>query len=273
MLVILWTVFPIFVAISTSLKPSKEVFQSPATFIPRQLRLSNYIDIWFGANPEEIEYRTTYRPITVPLKNSLIVTIGAVIVNLIISVPAAYALARFVFPGRKVILISLLVSQMFSPPVFIIYLFRIIAWLGLIDTYLGLILVNVAFTLAFSIWILEGFFEEVPRELEEAAWIDGASRITTLTKVILPLIMPGIFVCMAYTFVMVWGEYLFALTFVSSESMKLLSVHLVSLGKVLLPEWQLIMAASVVACAPPTILFIAFGSLIKKGIVAGAIKG
>jgi multiple sugar transport system permease protein len=162
---LLFLLFPFFVMISTMLKSNAEAYAIPPRWIPEKLQFSNFIKVW--SQYELIVY----------FKSSLIIAIGATIINTLLTVPAAYAVARLRFVGRGVILYLFLVIQMFSPVIVVISLFKIMAGIGLLDTYLSLILAISVFTIAFTIWMMNGYFRSIPKEIEEAALIDGCSRV------------------------------------------------------------------------------------------------
>ena len=176
---LLFLLFPFFVMISTMLKSSEEVYVSPPTWIPQQFHFSNFITVW-----SEFELFIFFR-------SSIIIAVGATILNTLLTVPAAYAVARLRFVGRKFILYLFLVIQMFSPVIVIISLFKIMAGLNLLNTYFSLIIANTVFTIAFTIWMINGYFKSIPVEIEEAALIDGCSRVQTITRIMLPIAVPS----------------------------------------------------------------------------------
>ena len=174
-----FTLFPLLVVAGTSLKTMGEVFQSPATLIPRAFVWHNYVDIFVRI------------PMARHLLNSLFIALAAVFFNIIVATPAAYAMARIKFRGRGLFGMGILVVQMFSPVIVLIPLFEMMKALQLLGTYTALILVNTAITLPFSIWMLRGFFKNIPEELEDAAMIDGLSRTGMIFRIALPLTAPG----------------------------------------------------------------------------------
>ena len=180
-----WTMGFLFFApylqmILTALKSQEEITAIPSTYLPKKWAFSNFTGVW-----KEI-------PLATYLKSSFIISISATLIVIVIAIPAAYYVARNNFRGKKAFLLLVLVTQMFAPTALVVGIFREIVAFKLVDTYLALILIYAAFNMAFSIWILSSFFASIPKEVEEAAWIDGCSRFTTLTKIVLPLALPGL---------------------------------------------------------------------------------
>ena len=260
-IILLVLLFPFFVTFSTAFKPLKEVYTSPPHWIPHQLWWHNFSDIW-------IKY-----PLAQYFINSFIIASGATLLNMILCIPAAYAVARLRFAGRKFLLFSFLVVQMFSPIIVVISLFKIFARLGLVDTLSSLIIVNTVFTLAFSIWMLNGYFSTIPMEIEEAALIDGCTRFKTIIYVTLPIAMPGVVTTLIYTFIAAWNEFMFALTLINTAAKKPLTLGLYNLVGRWEVQWQYLTAASLFAVAPVIVLFILIEKQLVKGLAGGAIKG
>ncbi|MCD6257530.1 carbohydrate ABC transporter permease [Candidatus Aerophobetes bacterium] len=260
-IVLLILLFPFFVALSTALKPLKEVYTSPPHWIPHKLWWRNFTDVW------------TKYPLAHYFVNSFIIASGATVFNIILCIPAAYAVSRLKFYGRRTLLFSFLVVQMFSPIIVVISLFKIFAKLGLVDTLSSLIIVNTVFTLAFSIWMLNGYFSTIPIEIEEAALIDGCTRLKTITRIILPIALPGVVTTLIYTFITAWNEFMFALTLINTAAKRPLTLGLYDLVGRWEVQWQYLTAASLFAIAPVIILFILIEKQLVKGLAGGAIKG
>lgn len=229
--------------------------------MPRRFQFNNFIAIF------------TEIPLIVYLANSTIVSVFSMLINIVVAVPAAWALARFNILIGKLFLLLILVAQMFSPVVVAIPLFEVIVKLGLFDTYQALILVNSAFALSFSVWLLFGYFRSIPTELEGAAMIDGCSRIQALIRVTLPLAAPGIVAAAIYVFITVWNEFMFALTFTGSGSMRLVTVGLYDFVSRNYVEWHLLMATAIVCLVPIIVLFAFIRGFLVSGLTAGATKG
>jgi len=266
--IILWTViivafllFPFFVMISTMLKPGTEVYVSPPYWIPKKVAWSNFIKLW------------TQHPFGKYFLNSFIIAAGTTLLTTILCVPAAYAVSRFRFYGQKLILYLYLVVQMFSPIIVVIALFKIIARMQLLDTYLGLILVNTVFTLAFVTWMLSGYFKTIPVDIEEAALIDGCSRIQTIIKIMIPISAPGLVTTIIYSFIASWNEFMFALTLVQSIQKTPLTLGLYNFVGRYTTQWELLTAAAFLAVIPIIVLFLLIEKQLVAGIVGGAVKG
>lgn len=255
-----FTLFPFLVIAGTSLKTLGEVFQSPATLIPHLFVWQNYVEIFVRI------------PLARHLLNSLFISLTSVFLNIAVAAPAAYALARIQFSGRSMFGLGVLVAQMFSPVIVLIPLFKMMKALNLLDTYTALILVNTAITLPFSIWMLRGFFKNIPTELEDAAMIDGLSRTGMLFRVALPLTAPGLATTAIFAFVAAWNEFIFALVLVSKREMQPITMALYAWEKNNVVEWNYLMATAVVATIPTVLLFLLVRRWLTSGLMSGAVK-
>jgi len=206
------------------------------------------------------------------IKSSFIISISATVIVILIAIPAAYYVARNDFRGKKAFLLLVLVTQMFAPTALVVGIFREIVALNLVDTYLALILIYAAFNMAFSIWILSSFFRSIPKEIEEAAWIDGCSRFTTLTRIVLPLALPGLVTAFIFTFIAAWNEFVIALTLTSSPEREPLTVGLTSLIGQYQVQWNYLFAGSLIAIVPVVILFASIEKWLVGGLTAGSVK-
>jgi len=206
------------------------------------------------------------------LINTLIIAGAATIIVLVVSVPAAYYLARFRFRTRNLILLLVLATQMFAPTSMVIGIYREMMTLGLVNTYLALILVNAGFYLAFSVWILSGFFASIPYEVEEAAMIDGCSKFSVLWRITLPLSLPGLVTAIIFTFITAWNEFVVALTLTSSPDIRPLTVGITNFIGLYEVQWHYVFATSLIAIVPVVILFIAIEKWLVSGLTAGSIK-
>jgi multiple sugar transport system permease protein len=266
--VILWTavivlflLFPFFVMISTMLKPATEVYVSPPYWIPKRVALSNFVKIW------------TQHPFSRYFVNSFVIAAGTTCLTTSLCVPAAYALSRFRFFGQKLLLYLYLVIQMFSPIVVVIALFKIIARLRLLDTYLGLVLTNTIFTLSFVTWMLAGYFKTIPVDIEEAALIDGCTRIQTIVRIMIPIAAPGLVTTIIYSFIASWNEFMFALTLVQSIQKTPLTLGLYNFVGRWTTQWEFLTASSFLALLPVIALFLLIEKELVTGLVGGAVKG
>lgn len=244
----------------TALTPNDELYKIPADYFPTRLEWSNFVTVWESA------------PILQYLINTLIIASAATIVVLLVSVPAAYYLARFRFRTRNLILLLVLATQMFAPTSMVIGIYREMVALGLVNTYLALILVNAGFYLAFSVWILSGFFASIPYEVEEAAMIDGCSKVSVLWRITLPLSLPGLITAVIFTFITAWNEFVVALTLTSSVEIRPLTVGITGFIGLYEVQWHYVFATSLIAIIPVVILFIAIEKWLISGLTAGSIK-
>ncbi len=260
MIIVSFTLFPFLVVVGTSLKTMGEVFRSPATLIPEVVIWKNYVDIFVRI------------PMVRHLVNTIIIAGAVTVLNIFVSAPAAYAIARVNFAGRGMFGLGILITQMFSPVIILIPLFKVMKTLGFLNTYASLIFVNLAFVIPFSIWMLTGFFRNIPEELEDAAMIDGLSRLQTMLRIALPLTMPGLITTSIFAFITAWNEFIFALVFISDRDMQPITMALYSWEKNNVVEWNYLMATSVVATIPTVFLFLIVRKRLTAGLMAGAIK-
>lgn len=255
------TLFPFAVMVSTALKPRAEIFAYPPHWIPSHLAWKNFAGMWAVSHFGQA------------LMNSAYVSILSVLLTLLIGIPAAYALFRFKVRGLGGFRIYLLITQMVSPIVLVIGLFRVFAMLGWIDSRTPLIITYAAFNAAFTILMLQIYFMTIPAELEEAAWIDGATRLRTIRSIFLPLATPAVAVTALFTLVNVWNEFVIALTLLRSSSNYTLPLKVFALASNLYEvNWNETMAAVLLATVPPVIVFIWLQRYLISGMAAGAIK-
>ena len=246
--------------LSTSLKPLNEVNKYPPEWISTNMSLKPYSDMFF------------YLPFSTYTLNSLIVACSSMVLTLMVGSLAAFAFSRFQFAGKSIFLLIFLLSQMLPGASVIIPLFQLLQKVGLYDTHLGLILVHTALLLPFVIWLLYGFFMAIPREVEDAALIDGCSRVQALWKVILPLALPGIGATALFAFLGSWNEFFFALLLTSSDSTKTIPVGIGLFVGEYLDVWNQMAAAAVLFSLPPLFLFMLTRKTFIKGLVTGAYR-
>ncbi|WP_030527193.1 carbohydrate ABC transporter permease [Phycicoccus jejuensis] len=251
---------PYVVMVLDSLRTSTDVKTTPPSFLPRVWQWDTYATvIGDGRFPHW-------------LLTSLIVSVGATAVVVLVAVPAAYMTARHRFPGRGVFLLVVLVTQMFAPTSLVVGLYRQFFELNMINTYGALIITNAAFNLAFAIWILHGFFSSIPVEVEEAAALDGVGRVGMLRRIMLPLTLPGLVTATIFTFIAAWNEYVVALTLMIDDDKKPLTVGFRSYVTGYEQNWDQLFAASVIAVVPVVILFAVIEKHLVGGLTAGSVK-
>ncbi|MCK7643394.1 extracellular solute-binding protein [Corynebacterium antarcticum] len=245
-----------------SLKSRAEVLGIPPTYIPREWRFDNYISMW--STPET--------PVGMNVFSTVLIAGISTLIVLCVAMPAAYYTARFRFPGRGAFLFVVLLTQMCPPALVVAGLFREFQLLGIVDTYIAMILVNSAFNLAFSTWIMHSFFASVPKEIDEAAQIDGCGLWTVLFRINLPLVWPGIVTAVIFTFVAAWNEFAASLVILSSAEKQPLSVALTKFVGQYETSWQYVFGVSVIAIIPVLILFGLIEKQLVGGLTAGSIK-
>ncbi|MGH7719232.1 MAG: carbohydrate ABC transporter permease [Gemmatimonadaceae bacterium] len=259
-LLVALTAFPFYWAVVASLTPEAALFREPSIW-PRQLVLDHYRALF------------DERDFLVPIRNSLIVAGATTLLCVTVGALAAYALARMRFRGRGAILALILAVTMFPQISIVSPLYMLLRWLRLIDTYPGLILPYLTFAMPLAVWLLVGFFRQLPADLEEAALVDGASRWQSFTKVILPLSVPGLATTAILTFIYCWNEFLFALSFTLGPDRHTAPVAIALFRGQYQVPWGQILAAAVVATAPVAVVVLAFQRRIVQGLTAGAVKG
>lgn len=204
--------------------------------------------------------------------NSLIVAVGTVILGLLVSVTAAYAFSRFRFRGRRVLMLQFLLVNMFPVVLLILPLFIMMRWLGILDTHLALILANATVAIPFAVWMLTSYINAIPRSLDEAAMIDGCSRLSALRRVVLPLALPGIISTGIYIFITAWNEYLYALT-LTGRNVRTVTVAIQTLIGEFQIEWGLLAAGGIIGALPVVLLFLVVQRRLVGGLTQGAVKG
>ncbi|SHE90394.1 carbohydrate ABC transporter membrane protein 2, CUT1 family (TC 3.A.1.1.-) [Caldanaerobius fijiensis DSM 17918] len=254
-------IFPFFWQVITSIKPPAELWAIPPKWIPSKLYTGYYISVFVK------------RPFGTYLKNSIIVASATTLFSVFVSSFAAYALARLKFKGKTIILSLVLAVSMFPGIAIITPLFLFLKNIGLLNTYMGLILPYTTFTVPLSLWILTTFFKEIPFDLEESAKVDGATPLQAFIKIIFPLATPGMFTTAILTFIAAWNEFIFALVFNTQDAMRTVPVGIAMFpGEHDLP-WGDMAAASVIVTVPLIILVLIFQRRIISGLTAGAVKG
>ena len=257
----LYTIFPFYWAIVSSLKSGSALFQ--VEFWPSDPQWQNYLAVFkeqpFGRN----------------IGNSILVAVSTVVMSLILSISAAYAVGRIQFRGRMLLLFVILGVSMFPQIAVLSGMFELINSLGLYNNLLALSLSYLMFTLPFTVWVLTTFMRELPKELEEAAIVDGATPFIIVTRIFMPLMGPALVTTGLLAFIVAWNEFLFALTFTLSSEMRTVPVAIALISGASTHElpWGNIMAASVIVTVPLIVLVLIFQRRIVSGLTAGAIKG
>ncbi len=254
-------IFPFYWMLNTSLKPTPEVFASPPTFVSTNWSLDAYRTIF------------ATRSIGRYFVNSMIVAVGATALSVVLASLCAYGLTRFFPRGATPFVMFLLFTKMLPETLLIIPYFQLMSDVGLLNTHLALILAYSSFALPFSVWMLIGFFRSIPREIDEAARMDGASVLQTFVRVILPLARPGLVAVALFTFLIAWNSYVWALVLTTDSSMFVLSVGIANMVGEYRVQWNELMAAAVIAALPVMAIYALLERHLVSAITAGAVKG
>jgi multiple sugar transport system permease protein len=259
--VVAFSLGPILWTIMTSLKPESDIVTREMQYLPNRITFDNYVAIW---------NRSGYPRL---IGNSAVVTVITLVVCMMIGTLAAYGFSRYQFRGRSQILMLYLVIRMFPVVLMIVPLWLIMRWFGLLNTHLGLGLAYTTFLLPICIWMMKGFFDAIPPELEDAARIDGCTRLSALFRVVLPLARGGLVATAVFIGIAAWNEYLFALMFTNSQNTQTWPVGLaLMVGEFQLP-WGALSAGGVISIVPVIILFGIVQQALVRGLTAGAVKG
>ncbi len=283
---LVYALSPIVWLVSSSLQNEREIVSKPPHWIPHELTLANFAAI-FQARDKAVTYETRraadpasggFIPSSagnlVPaMENSLIVAAAVVVLNLLIGVPAAYAMAKIRFRGRQASIYAILTTRVIPDIALVVPFFLFIRQLGLLDSLWSLIITYLAITVPFSVFILISYFESLPDELDKAARVDGCSRWQTLTIVFLPLALPSIVAVILFVFLASWNEFLLALMFTQTPKSQTLPIIVASFTSDFTISFSFINAAGVLAIIPPIILALIFERYIISGLTAGAVKG
>ena len=260
LLIILIIFFPFFWIITSSFKSPEEIIAKSTTIITRSFTLEHYNKILFNSD------------FFIYLKNSLIVSFSSLVISIILSVSAAYGLHKLKFYGNKFVEYSLLVTYAFPGVILLVPIYLLFAKVNLLNSYFALIIVNVLFATPFAVWMLKAFFKLIPDEIEEAAYIDGASRYIVISRIIVPLAAPGIASVAIFCFIISWTEYLFASILISGDDLKTLPVGLAGIVGQYQIDWGFLLSGAVLASLPVILLFVFIGKYFVSGLTEGAVK-
>ncbi len=258
---LVWTLVPFYWMIATSLKKDKEIYGFEATLVPREPTLDAYRRL-FDQTPF-LKY----------VRNSSIIAGVTTVASLVFGCLGAYALARLRFRGRALIARGLVFTYLVPPSLLFIPLFAMMSALQLVDTHHGLILAYLGFTVPFCTWLLMGYFRSVPLELEEAALVDGCTRMGALTRIILPVSLPALAVVAFFSFTQAWNEFLYAQVFVNSIEVRTITTGLTLFIIEDVFFWGPMMGAALLSTIPPVAIYLVFQRWVVKGLTLGAVKG
>jgi multiple sugar transport system permease protein len=256
-----FALLPIYWTIKISVTPQDLLYSEGIRLWPSRMTLANYTSVL-----EASDFPRYFL-------NSIIVSVTTAVIVTAVASFAGYALSRFRFRGKALVSLVLLLTQTFPLVMVIPPIYRIMGQLGLTDNLYGLIIIYTAFNIAFATFLMQSFFDGVPKDLEEAAMIDGCTRLMALRRVILPLTLPGMGATVAFVFTAAWSELLFGLMLINSESQKTFSVGLLTFIGKFAVDWGQMMAASVLALIPVCLFFLFLQRYLVTGLTAGAVKG
>ncbi len=258
---ILLMIFPIFVMINTSLKTYNEITMWP----PK----------WIGFTPQFVNYKdvlTGDKSIVEPFMNSLIVSLGSSIVCLFLGVLSSYGVTRFNFKGRGAFLFVIIATQMFASVILVNPMYIVFKTLDILNTRLALIIANISTCLPMTVWLLYSYMSKIPLDLEEAAMIDGCSRSMAVRKVLLPIMIPGMVSAGLFSFIMAWGDLIYAKTFIFAPNLRTISLALTDFQSLYKTTWETQMAAGVISVIPILILFLIIQKHLVNGMISSGLK-
>jgi len=256
----IWTGLPLYWIVVTSIKPNLLIYREPQLF-PSQVTLDHFAFV-LGQTPF-LQY----------IRNSVSVTLVTTFLAMIIGTLAAYAIVRLSFAGRRWVARSVVVTYLVPGSLLFIPMFQVIYSIGLIDNIVGLMLTYLTFTVPFATWMMIAYFRNIPSELDDAALVDGCSRLQALVWIMVPIALPALAVVALFAFTLSWNEFLYALVFIGSDSQKTLTVGLIGLVRGDTFPWGPMMAASLLGALPPTLVYLVSQRWVVSGLAAGGVKG
>lgn len=255
--------FPLYWILVTSLKTEQEIFQIPPTLFPAKLNLASYAAQL--KNGDFNMFKSFF--------NSLIISLGCVVIAVVLSVPASYGLARYKFKGRKLFVLGFLITQMLPVSVILTPMFIIFRNMDLLNNPLSAILADATIGIPFSILILKNYFASMPKELEEAAYIDGCNRFTAFLRILVPIAFPGVIVCGIFSFLYAWGDLAYGMTFIQDQVKRPITAGIFNFMGQYGTKWSYLTAFAVVTIIPVALIFIFMQKYIISGLTSGAVKG
>lgn len=255
--------FPLYWIFVTSLKSEAEIFRIPPTIIPHKISLESYL---VQLNHGDFNMFNSFA-------NSLKIAMGSMIISVILSVPASYAIAKYNFKGIRLVILGFLITQMLPVSVILTPMFLILKNIGLYNTQLAVIFADATIGIPFSVLILKNYFASIPRELEEAAYIDGCNHFTAFLKILVPIAKPGIVVCAIFSFLYAWGDLAYGMTFIQDQQLRPITAGIFNFMGQYGTQWSYLTAFAVVTIIPVALIFIFMQRFIISGLTSGAVKG
>lgn len=255
--------FPLYWVFITSLKTEQEIFKIPPTFYPHVLNLKSYM-----AQIETGDFNMFNS-----FANSLIISVGAMLIAVILAVPASYAIAKYKFVGRKAMLLGFLVTQMLPVSVLLTPMFIMFKNMSLYNTWGAAILADATIGIPFSVLILKNYFASIPKEMEEAAYIDGCNRFVAFVRILIPIAKPGVIVCAIFSFLYAWGDLAYGMTFILDQQKRPVTAGIFNFMGQYGTKWSYLTAFAIVSIIPVAIIFIFMQKYIISGMTSGAVKG
>lgn len=262
-LILVVLLFPLFWILVTSLKTEQEIFQIPPTFYPHVLNTKSY-----AAQMESGDFNM-FRSFA----NSFLISTGAMVIAVVLAVPASYAIATYRFKGRNVMLLGFLVTQMLPVSVLLTPMFIMFKGMHLYNTWWAAILADTTIGIPFSVLILKNYFASIPKELEEAAYIDGCNRFTAFLRILVPVAKPGVTVCAIFSFLYAWGDLAYGMTFILDQQKRPITAGIFNFMGQYGTKWSYLSAFAIVAIIPVAFIFIFMQKYIISGMTNGAVKG
>ena len=255
--------FPLYWAINTSLKTEQEIFQNPPTFYPHILNFKSYV----------AQVSTGDFNMFRSFLNSFVIAMGATVISVLLAVPASYGIARYRFRGRKIMFLTFLFTQMLPVAVLLTPMFTLFKNMHLYNTWGAAILSDATIGIPFSILILKNYFASIPKELEEAAYIDGCNRYSAFFRVLIPIAKPGVMVCAIFSFLYAWGDLAYGMTFILDQQKRPITAGIFNFMGQYGTKWSYLTAFAVVTIIPVALIFIFMQKYIVSGMTSGAVKG
>ena len=263
--ILTFTVIPMIWMLLTSIKTQFAAMQYPPQWWPAEPTLENYVKLLDPTNSVGQDFLLYFW-------NSFYVALATTFLGVVVAIPAAYAFSRFRFPGRTFLFFSVLLRNMFPAVVFLMPLFLLMRWMGLVGSHASLVLTYLTFGLPLSIWLLKGFYDNIPIQLEQAARIAGATRFQAFLLIVMPLSTPGIIATAIFSFIGAWNEYVYALTFINRQDRMTLPVGIQRFFAEFATDWPGLMAATFLMSVPVVVLFLVLQKYFVRALTEGAVK-